>query len=366
MRSLFSLPVQLGLLVVLLMIAGFTVFLSYKKNQREVIPAGFETTSNTQASPSKTPSTESKGAVRKAVQESGQSVLDLVVPTNNSEDKKDAPPAISEDVKKQMLAMPTPITLFSINEAPKKKARVSSVYAPYGRLIKCQLINAVDSANIDTPLIAVCTEDVWNRDEEGHPHIVIAAGDEVHGRASKGRSRDRIDATGNFVIVRRNDNIEDNGVELVVKGVALDCDFDPNTGLFGLHDASAGIRGDLIETNEYAELKLFTSTFISKAASGLKDVTSAVNVLTGSTVQTPKATLKTALAEGSEAVAAEMARVIKESIGKDGYYVAIPPGKRFYLYVDQTIDFSHAQRGLAAADAQPEDGASLLKQLTKK
>lgn len=53
------------------------------------------------------------------------------------------------------------------------------LYAPAGRLIRCVLVNTVDSANIDTPIIALVTDDLWH---DGR--IVIPAGTEVHGKAS--------------------------------------------------------------------------------------------------------------------------------------------------------------------------------------
>ncbi|MHB1310113.1 MAG: hypothetical protein ACYC23_23840 [Limisphaerales bacterium] len=61
------------------------------------------------------------------------------------------------------------------------------VVAPYGRLLRCQLVNTVDSAKIDTPIIALLTEDVWHDGQ-----LVVPVGTEIHGRAKLDRSRERI------------------------------------------------------------------------------------------------------------------------------------------------------------------------------
>ena len=74
-----------------------------------------------------------------------------------------------------------------------------------------KLVNTVDSANIDTPVIAVLLEDVW---QNGEP--VIPANTLVHGTAHAGRIRDRINASGAWRFVWQD------GRELPFNGVALD------------------------------------------------------------------------------------------------------------------------------------------------
>jgi len=49
--------------------------------------------------------------------------------------------------------------------------------------------------------------------------------------------------------------------------------------------------------------------------------------------------------QASSAVISEYARQIADAIKRDGFYVRVPAGKQFYLYVTQTIDQENARRG---------------------
>ena len=64
-----------------------------------------------------------------------------------------------------------------------KEQAVSEYFLPYGRLLRCELVNTVDSTNIDTPIIGLVIEDAWN---DGR--VIIPAGTEVHGLAQESRS----------------------------------------------------------------------------------------------------------------------------------------------------------------------------------
>ena len=51
---------------------------------------------------------------------------------------------------------------------------LSSVYAPFGRLISCETVITVDSTSIQTPIMGLVTEDVYHRGK-----LVIPAGTRV-------------------------------------------------------------------------------------------------------------------------------------------------------------------------------------------
>ena len=61
---------------------------------------------------------------------------------------------------------PIPQTIFAT-----KDQDVSEYFLPYGRLLRCELVNTVDSTNIDTPIIGLVIEDAWN---DGR--VIIPAG----------------------------------------------------------------------------------------------------------------------------------------------------------------------------------------------
>ena len=232
---------------------------------------------------------------------------------------------------------PLPISIFSAGKSAENGAELSKLYAPYGRMIPCETVVTLESSRLDTPVIGLVTEDVWN-----NGRLIIPAGAEVHGRAQLDRSRERIAASGKWVIVWR-DGSTMNGTELVLNGIALDREKDDSTGEFGLRDGSAGLVGDLIRTDNTEEIKLFASTFLAGLASGLQEVQTQ-NTAFGVT-QVVSGSARNGALQGSADVLNAYAKQIQEAIERDGFFVRVPAGKQFYLYVTQTIDDAQGTRG---------------------
>ncbi|WP_157895062.1 TrbI/VirB10 family protein [Verrucomicrobium sp. GAS474] len=228
-----------------------------------------------------------------------------------------------------------PITLY---DGGPDGAEVSDTYAPYGRLIPCETVITIDSAKIETPIIGFVTEDVYH-----NGRLVIPAGAEVHGKARTDRSRERIASDNQWYIVwRTTDQL--NGAELVVSGLALDMERDYANGRWAITDGSAGLRGDLIKSDNWAEIKLFAATFLSAAAGGLQDNQNIFNPMTGGYQQSPLDSPKNAALQGTSAVLNQYAQQIADSIKQNGFYVRVPAGKQFYLYVMQTLDQEKAHK----------------------
>jgi hypothetical protein len=230
-----------------------------------------------------------------------------------------------------------PISLFSVGRAAQDGTELSKTYAPYGRLIPCETVVTLESSKLETPVIGLVTEDVWH-----NGRLIIPAGAEVHGRASLDRSRERIAAEGKWVFVWR-DQTQLNGTELVVSGIALDREKDDATGEFGLRDGSAGLIGTLIQTDNLAEIKLFASTFLAGMASGFQQLQTETTPF--GITQISSGTARDATLQGTGAVLNAYARQIQEAIARDGFFVRVPAGKQFYLYVTQTIDQASGTRG---------------------
>src|SRR6185369_1482084 len=92
-------------------------------------------------------------------------------------------------------------SLLATYEAPTVKAEraeppVPERFMPYGTLLKCKLVNTIDSANLETPVIALLLEDVWQNGKR-----IIPANTLVHGIAKSGRIRDRVNASGTWRFV---------------------------------------------------------------------------------------------------------------------------------------------------------------------
>ncbi len=235
-------------------------------------------------------------------------------------------------------SQPRPLPI-SIYNAESTGSEVSENFAPYGRLIPCQTIVTIDSAKIETPIIGFVTEDLYH---DGR--LIIPAGAEVHGKAQTDRSRERIASATQWMVVWRTTD-QHNGAELPLAGIALDMERNYANGTWALTDGSAGLRGDIIKSDNLAEIKLFAATFLSAAASGLEDTQQTINPLTGSSGRTAMDSPKNAALQATSSVISEYARQIQDSIKRDGFYVRVPAGKQFYLYVTQTIDLDSARRG---------------------
>ena len=238
----------------------------------------------------------------------------------------------------------SPISLFADSAAgiaPVKK--LSAVFAPFGRLIPCETIITVDSASIQTPIIGLVTENVYFGGK-----LVIPAGTEIHGTAQTDHQRERIASGKNWTFVWQS------GMEMQIKAIALDREFDNETNQSGwaITDGSAGLRGEVIKSDNLADIKLFAATFLSGAASALTEKQQTVF----GPVNSP--TLNNAPFAGAQAVLQTYAQQIFDSIKKDGFYVRVPSGKQFYLYVLQTIDAADASLGGTAISVNQQSDES--------
>jgi len=197
-------------------------------------------------------------------------------------------------------------------------------------------------------VIGLVTEDVWHDGQ-----LVIPAGAEVHGRASLDRTRERLAVQGEWKIVWRTPD-RANGTELAVQGLALDREWNADTQQSGEHDGSAGLRGQVVKTDDDRELKLFAATFLATATAALQETRPTAGLLGESSV--PTTTARNAVLAGTSAVLREHAQAIREAIARDGFYLRVPAGKPFYLYVTQTLDRSQAKRSpVIAATATPSN-----------
>jgi len=192
---------------------------------------------------------------------------------------------------------------------------------------------------MQTPIIGLVTEDVYHAGK-----LIIPAGTEVHGTAKTDHQRERIASGSSWTLVWQN------GEEMQIKAIALDREFENNTNQTGwsITDGSAGLRGELIKSDSLAEIKLFAATFLSGAAASL---TEKQQTLFGP-INSPS--LNNAPLAGAQDVLKIYAQQISDSIQKDGFYIRVPSGKQFYLYVLQTLDRADASIGGAAISVAQE------------
>ncbi|MBV8227972.1 MAG: hypothetical protein JO232_22595 [Verrucomicrobia bacterium] len=240
-------------------------------------------------------------------------------------------------------SLAAPLSIFAADPQPTTASprEPKMDYAPAFRLVRCQLVNTVDSSNIPTPIIGLVTDDLWWNGKN-----IIRANSEVHGVASVDRVRERIESNGEFTFVLNEP--DGSGRELVVRGMILDMEKDDNLDSYGITDGSAGLRGDVIRTANSDLIKLYTASLISGIAGAFS---AGANGVLGNRVYTNNTALGTSALQGavinpavgaSQSVLDRYAEQIESTIERDGFFVRVPAGKQFYVYCTEAIDLSKA------------------------
>jgi hypothetical protein len=272
-----------------------------------------------------------------------------VLPAKPKPKAERAGPVHTEAPIAEEAVIPTPVrplTIFTSEPEPVKTATPGprGDYAPAFRLVKCQLVNTVDSSDITTPIIGLVTEDVW-----WNGKIIIRANSEVHGLASLDHSRERIASQGDFTFILNEP--DGSGRELVVRGLALDMDKDDEVDSYGITDGSAGLRGDVIRTANNELIRLYATSLLNGIAGA---VSTSASGLLGNRVYTNGSSLGLSalqggvinpLAGGTQAVLDRYAQQIASAVERDGFFVRVPAGKQFYIYCTEAIDLNKARVG---------------------
>lgn len=231
-------------------------------------------------------------------------------------------------------------------------------FIPFGTLLKCKLVNTVDSSNLETPVIAILLEDVWQNGE-----LVIPANTLVHGTARAGRIRDRITASGTWRFVWQD------GRELPFSGIALDREYDHDIDGYGITDGSGGLRGRVLATDDLQEIKMLAAAAMSGFARGTQQQTQTVlgTTVTGS--------VSNGAREGVANVFDLYAQRTLSDIQQNGYFVRVAAGTEFYVYVTETVNpdkakvagakIEQTENSAAAAGPRTAPGTEITEQEPK-
>lgn len=234
------------------------------------------------------------------------------------------------------------ILIIDGESAGAQKEFVSERFAPYGRLIACKMVNTVESGDTDTPLIAVVIEDLWWINAKGEKKLIIPAGTEVYGTVNGAKPmRNRLTTGNNFILVwQATSNMV--GFELQLKGVALEKSTHPeNRMLAAITDMSAGIPGQVMSNENLSKFLVYTLAFGQGLTQGYQ--TNEVYTDSGVTITTQDGTTKNAMARGAETLAQVMLQDVSQMIAKESYYIRVPSGTEFYIFVQQVINLDDAQ-----------------------
>jgi hypothetical protein len=191
-------------------------------------------------------------------------------------------------------------------------------WLPPGTFIPCALVNTVESSHINTPVVAEVLRDVYQGG-----HLIIPAGAIVSSFAQSGAVRDRIEVAGTWLIVYPD------GRQLRVKGIACDREADPANQQFGVEDGSAGLQGELVESDHWANAKAFIALLITAA-------TQTGTAVATSTLQAAHTTGVTGLPDTTPILAKYLDQLLNGETG-DGRFVRIRSSKEFYLCTTEVV-----------------------------
>ena len=118
-------------------------------------------------------------------------------------------------------------------------------------------------------------------------------------------------------------------------------------------DGSAGLRGFIVRSDKYAEAKAILAAMISAGAGAFPEMANLISPFGGAT-KLSNGGMESAFSAGLQAGGRLYSKRLLERLDKDPFYVRVPAGSTFYLYVTQTVDLGKATIGLSASIAPPD------------
>jgi Bacterial conjugation TrbI-like protein len=224
---------------------------------------------------------------------------------------------------------------------PPPRKRPPQIWLPRGIFIACELVNTVESSHMDTPVVGEVIRDVYQRNN-GSSHLIIPAGTLVNCFTGYGRVRNRIEVKGTWSLTFPD------GLEYELQGVACTREADPQLQQYGVEDGSAGLEGDILYTDRYAELKAFGAAALAGVAQGFQTVQG--NYYGGQNLQhTPQ----NAGLQGAANVMELLVQKYMNANDGDETYVRVLAGKQFYIYPTTVIQPD--QRSVGAKDQREQE-----------
>src|SRR5262245_27657050 len=215
-------------------------------------------------------------------------------------------------------------------------------WLPPGTFIPCALVNTVESSHINTPVVGEVLRDMYQ-----NGRVIVPAGAIVSSFAESGAVRDRIEVAGQWLIVYPD------GRHLRVRGIACDREADPANQQFGIEDGSAGLQGEIVESDHWAMAKGFVGLLMTAA------MQTGTAVAT-STLQAAHTTGVTALPDTTPVFAKYLDQLLNGETG-DGRFVRVRASKEFYVYVTETVVPAKrviSEESAAVANSSPSKDAA--------
>ena len=161
--------------------------------------------------------------------------------------------------------------------APRESAAaLADEFAPFGRLVKCQLVDTLDSVTARSePIVALVTQDLdWNG------NVIIPAGTEAFSYAKPEAVIDasgvgRLVDSGEWTLVLPADADRANGRELILRARAVDRREESVSDRgaarsWGMDDGADGLVGYTLSTLDNREIKLFAAAAARRDGAGIR------------------------------------------------------------------------------------------------
>jgi hypothetical protein len=251
-------------------------------------------------------------------------------PPHNVEPDPVKTTSVSNQVSQPRAPLPTLITFYSqvaavppVEKPKEKPVQPEQLWLPPSIFIPCVLVNTVESSHINTPVVGEVLRDVYQNGK-----LIISAGTIVSSFASSGAVRDRIEVAGSWLLVFHD------GRQLKVNGIACVRQANPENQQFGVEDGSAGLLGELKESDHWANAKAFIALLMTSATqAGTAAVSGAVSHGLGAGVGV-------GLPDTSPIMAKYLDQLLNGSTG-DGRYVQVAAGTEFYIFPTETVLPTH-------------------------
>jgi len=261
-----------------------------------------------------------------------------------------------EEPKKKSPQFPSLVQVKARQGLKPFEPTTPEIFAPRGTLIKAALVITLESNSVGTPVLGMVTEDVYFQG-----HLIVPAGTQVQSQSfvatgaqdskennapKDGKVRDRIEVRGPWRFVWAD------GTEYVINGMALDYEPLPD-GTYSILDGSPGIRGRILKTDDYAEMKIL----ISEALQGYaKNQQSTFNSIYGVTAE--NSPQNSALGGGISGAAA-YSNILSKKLAQDLEYVQVPAGTQFYIYTSDVFEPELRSIGGLKQGNMPRSGLDL-------
>jgi hypothetical protein len=221
-----------------------------------------------------------------------------------------------------------PVSAATPSPTPQR-AQPADSWLPDGVYIPCILQGGLDSSHMDTPVEAVVTENVYQRDY-GKSQLIIPAGSRLFAFATPGYIQDRVQVKGEWRLIFVND-----ATEVSFQGIACNMEFNAATNRYGLGDKTAGIQGIIQTSDHWIVVKSLLGLILTTGANAAQGIAS--SALQGSSngnslnVQVPSVS----------PIIDQYVKQIINPTGKnleDVFFVRIPAGKPFWVVTTSIIE----------------------------